>query len=57
MPESDKEIVQEARHENKYHSYQTHHIPWYVRVMWISFWIGAVWYTIRYAIPMAKNYF
>ena len=49
--------TQEAREEGQFHSYQTHHIPWYVRVMWIAFWVGAVWYTIKYAIPMAKNYF
>lgn len=49
--------TQEAREEGQFHSYQTHHIPWYVRVMWIAFWVGAVWYVIKYAIPMAKNYF
>lgn len=43
--------------DQRYHSYRTHHIPWYVRLMWVGFWIGMVWYLIKYAIPMAKNYF
>lgn len=43
--------------EGGFHSYQTHHIPWYVRAMWIGFWIGLVYYIVRYAIPSAKNYF
>ena len=43
--------------DKRYHTYNTHHIPWYVRALWIGFWIGAVWYVVQYAIPMAKNYF
>lgn len=43
--------------ENRFHTYVTHHIPWYVRAMWIAFWIGLVWYLVAYAIPNAKNYF
>lgn len=46
-----------AQEEGAYHTYLTHHIPWYVRLMWVCFWIGAIWYIVRYAIPMAKNYF
>jgi hypothetical protein len=40
-----------------FHTYTTHYIPWFVRIMWVGFWIGMVWYLIKYAIPMAKNYF
>lgn len=43
--------------DRSFHTYSTHHIPWYVRVMWIVFWIGLVWYLLRFALPMAKNYF
>lgn len=43
--------------DSKYHTYQTHYIPWYVRVMWLGFWVGLIWYTIKYAIPAAKNFF
>lgn len=46
-----------AEKDRKYHTYDTHHIPWYVRAMWIAFWVGCIWYIIKYAIPMAKNYF
>lgn len=45
------------REEGKYHTYDSSHIPWYIRAMWILFWIGAVWYVVKFAIPMAKNYF
>lgn len=54
MSEPSKTSPQE---EGTFHTYQTHHIPWYVRVMWIAFWVGAIWYVVKYAIPMAKNYF
>ncbi len=43
--------------EGRFHTYTTHRIPWYVRLIWVGFWVGAIWYIIRYAIPMAKNYF
>ncbi len=45
------------QNENRFHTYVTHHIPWYIRAMWIVFWIGLVWYLVAYAIPNAKNYF
>jgi hypothetical protein len=43
--------------DRQYHTYTTHHIPWLVRLMWIGFWIGCIWYLVKYAIPMARNYF
>jgi hypothetical protein len=43
--------------ERQYHNYTTHRIPWFVRIIWIAFWIGLVWYLITYAVPSAKNYF
>jgi hypothetical protein len=46
-----------AREDKQYHTYVTHRIPWYVRAMWICFWVGTIWYLVKYAIPMAKNYF
>jgi hypothetical protein len=45
------------QNENRFHTYVTHQIPWYIRVMWVGFWIGLVWYLVAYAIPNAKNYF
>ena len=46
-----------AQQEHQYHNYTTHRIPWFVRIIWIGFWIGLVWYLVKYAIPSAKNYF
>ncbi len=46
-----------AEDDRRYHTYRTHHIPWYIYAMWIAFLVGAVWYVAKYAIPMAKNYF
>lgn len=43
--------------DNKFHTYTTHRIPWYVRLIWVGFWVGAVWYLIKFAIPMAKNFY
>jgi hypothetical protein len=43
--------------ERQFHTYRTHRIPWYIRAMWIVFWIGAIWYLLALAVPMAKNYF
>lgn len=37
--------------ENRYHDYFGNMIPWYVRAIWIGFWIFAVIYTIRYLFP------
>ncbi len=54
MTESSSE---DARREGTFHTYDTSHIPWYVRAMWIGFWIGAIWYVVKFAIPMARNYF
>ena len=43
--------------DKTYHTYHTHRIPWYVRAMWMLFWIGLIWYVVRFAIPAAKDYF
>ena len=40
-----------------FHSYTTHRIPWYVRLLWVGFWVGGIWYVIKYGIPYAKMYF
>lgn len=54
MAEYDHESPQQ---DASYHTYNTHHIPWYVRLMWLGFWVGLIWYVIKYAIPAAKTYF
>jgi hypothetical protein len=37
--------------ESKFHAYRGNQIPWYVRLMWLGFWILAVAYTIRLLFP------
>jgi len=46
-----------AVEERQFHTYVTHRIPWYVRAMWVGFWIGLAWYVVKYAIPASRNYF
>jgi len=40
-----------AETEHEHHHYQGSRIPWYVRLIWILFWVFAVYYTIRYLFP------
>jgi hypothetical protein len=40
-----------AEVEHQHHNYVGNAIPWYVRAIWIGFWIFAVTYTIRYLFP------
>ena len=37
--------------EHQQHYYVGNDIPWYVRAIWIGFWIFAVAYTIQYLLP------
>jgi hypothetical protein len=37
--------------ERRFHSYTGNDIPWYVRLMWLGFWVLAVVYTIRFLFP------
>lgn len=37
--------------DNRFHDYTGNAIPWYVRAIWIGFWIFAVTYTIRFLLP------
>ena len=43
--------------EPKYHSYITNKIPWFVHVIWVCFWIFAIWYIISYQLPIVKEEF
>lgn len=50
------EIVEEvpttsAAEESQFHSYVGNRIPWYVRLIWIGFWVFAVYYVIKYLFP------
>ena len=37
--------------EGRFHNYVGSRIPWYVRLVWILFWIFVVAYGIRYLFP------
>ena len=40
-----------AQVENRWHSYVGSRIPWYVRLIWLMFWVFAIYYTIAYLFP------
>jgi len=40
-----------AEVEHQHHNYVGNYIPWYVRLIWVGFWVFAVIYTIRYLFP------
>ena len=46
-----------AEVEHQHHSYRGNRIPWYVRFIWLLFWIFAVYYVIRYLFPDLQDEF
>lgn len=40
--------------DQRFHDYVGNAIPWYVRAIWIGFWIFAVAYTILYVFPALR---
>ncbi len=45
---------EEISADRRYHNYTSNDIPWYVRFMWLGFWILAVVYTIRFLFPAVQ---
>lgn len=43
-----------AATEGRWHSYVGHRIPWYVRLIWLLFWVFAIYYTISYLFPALR---
>lgn len=41
--------------ELEYHTYVSHVIPWYVRLMWVAFWTFAIGYTIANFLPAIQR--
>ncbi|MDA1179850.1 MAG: hypothetical protein O2931_13755 [Planctomycetota bacterium] len=37
--------------DDKFHHYTGNVIPWFVRLMWLGFWVFAIGYTIRFLFP------
>jgi len=44
-----------AEMENKHHRYRGNDIPWYVRLIWIGFWIFAVAYALQFMFPAIRT--
>jgi hypothetical protein len=49
------EQEQTAEAEHRFHNYVGSRIPWYVRFIWIGFWIFAVYYTVTYLFPSLQQ--
>ena len=43
--------ITSAQDEHRHHSYSSNVIPWYVRFIWILFWIFVIYYSVTYFIP------
>jgi hypothetical protein len=41
--------------EEQFHNYTGNEIPWYVRLMWLGFWILAIVYTIKFLFPSIQR--
>ena len=44
-----------AQDEGQFHNYRGNSIPWYVRLMWLGFWIFTVAYAIRFLFPALQR--
>jgi hypothetical protein len=51
----DREPATTVQEEEQYHHYTGNRIPWYVRLMWLGFWIFAIAYTIRLLFPALQR--
>lgn len=40
-----------AEQDDQYHNYISNVIPWYVRLIWLLFWVFVVYYGIKYFLP------
>jgi hypothetical protein len=43
--------------ENVHHTYVTNRIPWYVHLIWLTFWVLAVGYILVYQFPAIRKEF
>ena len=41
--------------EHVYHYYRGNEIPWYVRMIWLGFWLFTVVYILRYFFPALQT--
>ena len=48
MPDSERTTVE---NDSLYHHYRGNAIPWYVRLIWLGFWIFAIAYYHSFLFP------
>lgn len=41
--------------EEQHHTYVSSTIPWYVRGLWLLFWIFVIYYGITYFLPAIQS--
>jgi hypothetical protein len=41
--------------ELQHHTYRSSVIPWYVRGIWLLFWIFVIYYSITYFLPAIQS--
>ena len=44
-----------AELEHQFHHYRGNEIPWYVRLMWLGFWIFTIVYSVNYLFPAVQT--
>ena len=40
-----------AQAESRFHTYVSNRIPWYLRLLWLCFWVFAIYYVVTYLFP------
>ena len=41
--------------EHRHHRYVGNTIPWYVRLIWVLFWIFVIYYSLTYFLPAMQT--
>jgi hypothetical protein len=41
--------------ELQHHTYRSSDIPWWVRMIWLFFWVFAVYYSVKYVLPAIQS--
>ena len=44
-----------AEQELEHHTYRSSEIPWWVRMIWLLFWVFAVYYSVKYVLPAIQS--
>jgi hypothetical protein len=44
-----------AEEEHRYQYYTGNSIPWYIRLMWLMFWVFAAVYMVKYFFPAVQR--